>query len=108
MPQLMIKGLTDKQCQEFARVASKDLAEIVGCPQDWFLFDLVASKVIDYQGNLLSHPIVQVWWFKRPMDVQEKVADYLHQSFQKMGFTMDQISFHTFDVADFYENGQKF
>ena len=61
----------------------------------------------DENGRIKHCPVVQVWWFERPMEIQDKVAKYLHNQFEKMGFYADQISFHIFEEDRYYENGEK-
>ena len=107
MPQIIVKGITQEQCAELSVKAAPELAAIVGCPSDWFVFDLIHSRFYDENGRTKHCPVVQVWWFERPMEVQDRVAKYLHSQFEKMGFHADQISFHIFEEDRYYENGKK-
>ena len=107
MPQIIIKGITEEQCAALSVKAAPDLAKICNCPSDWFIFDLMHSRFYDENGRTKHCPVVQVWWFRRPMEIQDKVAKYLHKQFENMGFCADQISFHIFDEDKYYENGEK-
>ena len=107
MPQIIVKGITDEQCAALSVKAAPKLAEICGCPSDWFIFDLVPSRFFDENGRTHHCPVVQVWWFERPMDIQDKVAKYLNNQFSEMGYYCNQISFHIFEQDRYYENGEK-
>ena len=107
MPQIIIKGITEEQCAALSVKAAPDLAKICNCPSDWFVFDLLHSRFYDENGRIKPTPVVQVWWFRRPMEIQDKVARYLHKQFESMGFYADQISFHIFEEDSYYENGEK-
>ncbi len=107
MPQIIIKGLNEEQCAELSVKSAPELARICNCPSDWFTFDLVRSRFYDKNGKIAPYPVVQVWWYERPMEVQDKVAKFLHKQFENMGFHCDQISFHIFEKERYYENGDK-
>lgn len=108
MPQIIVKGMNEEQCCTLAKTAAPQLAQICECPSDWFVFDLVPSKFFTENGATPHYPVVQVWWFERPLEVQDKVADCLHSLIGEMGFCDDQISFHLFAGKDYYENGESF
>lgn len=107
MPQLIIKGITEEQCAELSVKAAPGLSKICDCPSDWFVFDLIHSRFFDENGRIKHCPVIQVWWFKRPELVQDRVAHYLHNTLENMGFPHTQISFHVFDKNDYYEGGEK-
>ena len=108
MPQIIVKGISEVQCADLSVKAAPKLAEICGCPADWCVFDLIPSKFFNESGATSHYPVVQVWWFKRTEDVQDKVAKLLHSQFEEMGFADNQISFHLFKESDYYENGESF
>lgn len=106
MPQIIVKGITEEQCAALSVKAAQDLSKICGCPSDWFVFDLVPSRFFDQDGRTHHCPVVQVWWFKRPIEIQNKVAKYFDKEFKEMGFYCNQVSFHLFEPENYYENGE--
>ena len=108
MPQIIVKGINEEQCAQLSVIAAPELAKICDCPSDWFIFDLVPSKFFNESGKIPHYPVVQVWWFSRPAEVQDKVAQLLHETFCDMDFADNQISFHLFEGKDYYENGESF
>lgn len=107
MPQIIIKGMTEEQCAEFSVKTAPDLATICNCPSDWFIFDLIHSRFFDGDGRVKHCPVIQVWWFERPMDIQDRVVNLLHRQLENMGFHCDQISFHIFEHDRYYEGAEK-
>lgn len=108
MPQIIVKGIDEAQCAALSKKAAPKLAEICECPSDWFVFDLVPSIFFNQDGATAHYPVVQVWWFSRPADIQDRVAKLLHSLFEEMGYADNQISFHLFKECDYYENGESF
>lgn len=44
MPQITIKGLTDKQMRAISTPLIPKLAEAIGCPEDWLILELAHSS----------------------------------------------------------------
>ena len=108
MPQLIIKGLKPCEYQPFAKKVRPELSKIVGCPEDWFTFDYQLSALYTSEGAIESFPVIQIWWFERPKDVQDAAAAFLDATLKEKGYRGSQISFHLFREEDYYEDGQHF
>ena len=108
MPQLIIKGLKPCEYRPFAKESRPELSRIVECPEDWFTFDYQLSAMYTSGGAVESFPVLQIWWFERPKDVQDRVAVYLDEALKKRGYRNSQISFHIFREEDYYEDGRHF
>ncbi len=108
MPQIMIKGLNEKEVSSFAKNTSDKLAEIVGCPADWFIYDSISSKIYSNTGEEMKYAIISVHWFKREQEVQDKVTLCLDTELSNLGFEGTQISFSVFLEESYYEDGKHF
>ena len=108
MPQIIVKGVTEAEVKSLAVDTCKSLGEIVDCPSDWFVFDYIQSGFFDETGEIRHWPVVQVWWFERPQEVQDAVAKLLNDYFVQLGYPGSQISFHIFDYSAYYEEGNHF
>ena len=62
----------------------------------------------DFSGEIKHWPVVQVWWFARPQEVQDAVAKLLNDYFVSLGYPGSQISFHIFEYESYYEEGNNF
>ena len=108
MPQIIVKGITSEETQKMSVDCCPKLGQICSCPSDWFVFDRIQSEFFDQTGKIAHWPVVQVWWFERPQDVQDGVATLLNDYFKKLGYPGSQISFHIFDYPAYYEDGEHF
>ena len=59
MPQITIKGLTDKQMRAISTPLIPKLAEAIGCPEDWLILELARSKFLLPEGNRC--PVSPLW-----------------------------------------------
>lgn len=108
MPQIIVKGISSRQAEKMSVDCCRKLGKICQCPSDWFVFDHTQSDFYDESGKISHWPVVQVWWFERPQEVQDSVARLLNDYFKGLGYTGSQISFHIFDYSSYYEDGQHF
>ena len=63
MPQITIKGLTDKQMRAISTPLIPKLAEAIGCPEDWLILELAHSSFYAGGEQVPGFPIVEVSWF---------------------------------------------
>lgn len=103
MPQIIIKGISASRMEKLAAPAIEIVSRLVKCPEDWVTLELCESKFFVKEGLTEQYPILQIWWYERPQEVQDQVAKELSALFLKEGFFLVQISFHLFDKKDYYE-----
>ena len=108
MPQIIVKGTKPEETKQLAINTATQLGEIVDCPADWSVFEHRESRFFDFSGEIPHWPVVQVWWFARPQQVQDKVAKLLNNYFVSLGYPGSQISFHIFEYESYYEEGNNF
>ncbi len=108
MPQIIIKGLNEKEVISLAKATSEKLANICECPSDWFVYDSVPSKFFSCEGEEIKHAVVAVHWFKREQAVQDKVAICLDTEIKNLGFETSQVSFSIFEKEGYYEDGEHY
>ena len=108
MPQIIVKGVKEEEMKEISMNCAPVLAKLCDCPDDWFVFDYVQSKFYDVTGEIKHWPVVQVWWFERPQQVQDSFAECIENRMRKLGYPGSQISFHIFKESAYYEEGQHF
>ena len=98
-----IKGVSAQQTQQLAPKMIEVVSRLVECPEDWVTVELCESKFFDKNGPTEQYPIIQIWWYQRPLPVQNQVARELSELFLKEGFPLVQVSFHLFAESDYYE-----
>ena len=91
MPQITVKGLTDKQMRAISTPLIPKLAEAIGCPEDWLILELAHSSFYAGGEQVPGFPIVEVSWFDRPGE----------------GYPLVQVIFTTLVEERFYEYEQE-
>ena len=107
MPQITVKGLTDKQMRAISTPLIPKLAEAIGCPEDWLILELAHSSFYAGGEQVPGFPIVEVSWFDRPDEVRERVAEILRDTVMGKGYPLVQVIFTTLVEERFYEYEQE-
>lgn len=103
MPQLIVKGIHEDKLQQLASQIIETVAQSVECPEDWVTLELCPSRFFVKDGPTEQYPILQIWWYSRPQEVQDALAQALSRLFLDQGYPFVQISFHVFEKKDYYE-----
>lgn len=105
MPQIIFKGVTENTMKMLSGQMIPQLAKIIECPEDWITLELCPSIFFDKNGVTRHYPIVQVWWYNRPIEVEKEVTRLLSSMLLQAGYTTVQLSFHNFEEEHYYEIG---
>lgn len=108
MPQIIVKGVKKEELAPMSKFCAPKLADICSCPADWFVFDHINSEFYDMDGATPHWPVIQVWWFSRPQEMQDDVAACLNNYVKSIGYSGSQISFHIFEYSAYYEDGEHY
>jgi hypothetical protein len=106
MPQFLIKGMKVKEVQNISTQLVNELEEIIGCPRDYFRIECVDSTLIKDGDIIAECPMVQVNWFDRGQDIQDKVAASLTENIKRAGYEQVEIFFILLERNKYYENGK--
>ncbi|MGE5627603.1 MAG: DUF1904 domain-containing protein [Solirubrobacterales bacterium] len=108
MPQIKIRGVELKDVCSLSTNLINDLEKIVNCPRNYFTIEQLPSTFI-MDGNVVtSYPFVEVVWFDRGQEVQDKAADAITKSIQRAGYNNVDVVFIAVKQNDYYENGEHF
>lgn len=106
MPQFLIKGMKMEDVQTISTQMVNELEEIIGCPRDYFRVEYVDSTLIRDGAAATGCVLVQVNWFDRGPEVQDKVAVSITQNIQNAGYDQVEIFFIVLERNKYYENGK--
>lgn len=107
MPMLKIKGISQEEVMRESKQLIDSLVEIIECPRDYFTIELVENTFI-MDGVIAVPPtIIEVAWFDRGQDVQDKVAKTITKHFKKDRGCLDVV-FKALEHSCYYENGEHF
>lgn len=103
MPQIIFKGIEKQKLIALSDGLIGALSKAADTPEDWFILEHNEVSFI-YKGVEVPHyPVVAVWWFARPQEVQDHCAMIIQSYLRQVGYGESQISFHTFDKEGYYE-----
>lgn len=107
MPMIKIKGIPQEEVIKESKALIDSLVEIIKCPRDYFTIELVNNTFI-MDGEIVEPPtVVEVAWFDRGQEVQDKVAKAITSHLKKDRPCLDVI-FQGLENRCYYENGEHF
>lgn len=107
MPMIKIKGIPQEEVIKESKELIDSLVEIIKCPRDYFTIELINNTFI-MDGEVVEPPtIVEVAWFDRGQEVQDKVAKAIKSHLKKDRPCLDVI-FQGLENRCYYENGEHF
>ena len=108
MPQIIIKGMELDKVKVISGALVDELTEIIGCPRDYFTIEAGGGIfIMDAQETKIS-PLVQVNWFDRGQDVQDKTAAAIYRHITGAGYPHVETFFVVLEEARYYENGKHY
>ncbi len=108
MPALKLKAIDAKKALTISKNLIDELQELIQCPRAYFSIEVTQSKFImdgKFVGGL---PTIDVFWFDRGQDVQDKAAKIITKHINSIGYKNVDIIFHVLDKMKYYENGEHF
>lgn len=107
MPMIKVKGIPQEEVIKESKELIDELVEIIGCPRDYFTIELINNTFI-MDGEVVAPPtMIDVAWFDRGQEVQDKVAKVITKHFKKDGECLDVV-FQRLATNEYYENGEHF
>ena len=108
MPQLKVRGISPEDlCKIDIKLIDK-LAEIVGCPRDYFEIECISSVAVRNGKIDKVYPFIEIAWFDRGLEIQDEVTKTICYFVKQIGIDHLDISFYSFEKRNYYENGEHF
>lgn len=108
MPMLKIKSIEPEKIRAISKELIDELQGIIECPRDYFSIS-VDKPVYVKDGEIVEgEPIVEVSWFDRGQDIQDKVAQIITKYVNLVGHKNVDVIFYLLDKSKYYENGKHF
>lgn len=108
MPQLKIRGIETEKIRKISKELIDDLTKIIGCPRDYFTIECISTTSI-FDGEIVTtYPFVEVAWFDRGQEVQDRVAKIITKYANLIGVQDLDMTFTVFEKNRYYENGEHF
>ena len=108
MPHLNFKNIERNKVKQLCKELTPQLAKEIDCPEDWITFSHMESQTFVQGEENDDIVFVNVEWFPRTQEVQDKVASVLHNGVVETGAKEVVIIFHDLKKEAYYEEGQHF
>ena len=84
----------------------EELEMIVGCPKEYFTVEVQETSFVIDGDDIKKDPFVQVNWFDRGQEVQDKTAKAITEHICGAGYGNVEIFFTILERNNYYENGK--
>ena len=106
MPHIIVKGMSLVDVKKISKQMFDDLEIIIDCPREYFTLEVVDSVFIVDGQSVLKHPFIQINWFDRGVEVQDKTAASITKHISTAGYENIDIFFVVLERTKYYENGK--
>lgn len=108
MPQLYFKGIEKQEVCTISKRLVDELEKLLECPRDYFILEVANNSFICDGEATKIYPIIEVKWFDRGQELQDKVAEIITKKVRSLGFNMVDVYFIPLQKNSYYENGEHF
>ncbi|WP_027632673.1 DUF1904 domain-containing protein [Clostridium hydrogeniformans] len=108
MPQIKARNIKAEDLCRISKPLVDELQSMLGCPRDFFTLELIHSTFIQDGEVTSGYPYVEIAWFDRGQETQDKVAKLVTSQLKNLGYENVDIFFTLFEKASYYENGEHF
>ena len=106
MPHIIIKGMSIADVQKISKKMIDELEIIIDCPREYFTLEVAESTFI-VDGEMVSKdPFVQINWFDRGQEVQDKTAAAITEHICNAGYGNVEMFFIVLERNKYYEKGK--
>lgn len=108
MPFFRFHFVEDGRLAKVGKRMTDRIQKAVGCPRDHIVIENIHSVFISDGEikNTNNWPLVEVDYFERPRDVQEKLAKVIYEELRAAGYPHSDIHFRYLQPMNYYEDGK--
>jgi hypothetical protein len=108
MPALRFRAIDMNKALTMSKLMIDDLQELIQCPREYFSIEVVNSSFIMDEKIVEGLPVVEVSWFDRGHDIQDKAAMIITKYISQLGYKNVDVIFQALEKSRYYENGEHF
>lgn len=109
MPHIRVRAVAKEKVQELSRTLIPDLSKALSSPEDNFTLEAIHSDFYVGGKPNAAYPFVEVLWFERPQELQDKAAVLITNQLKVLTAAADiVVVFRVLDKKSYYENGSHF
>lgn len=106
MPNLTFRGFTDDQVQNASEILIPDLAMLLDCPEDYFMFDNLSVNSFYKGQKAVTFPYINIAWFERGKIKRDAMAQVITKAMNELGVPEIEIGFTVLAEDGYYINGK--
>ncbi|MCM0647002.1 DUF1904 domain-containing protein [Clostridium swellfunianum] len=108
MPQIRFRAIETKGIQKISKEMVDELEQLLKCPRDYFSLEVINSTFINDGEIVQGNPVVEVHWFDRGQEIQDKAAQIITKYIQAIELSNVDVIFTKLEESMYYENGVHF
>lgn len=109
MPHLLIRGIGPERVRAVSRELVAELAAICECPPDYIMLECLMTTAVFDGGIVPSYPFVEVSWFDRGLEAQDRFAEAIDRHLRVQGDLPElEVAFRSYERRNYYANGKSF
>lgn len=108
MPIMRFKAIEVTKVCKISKELIDELQELIQCPRDYFTIEVDQSVYIKDGYIVEGSPVVEVAWFDRGQQIQDKAAKIITKYINSAGYPNVDVIFFSLDESRYYENGEHF
>lgn len=85
MPKIVISGISEEVVRTVAPRLIPAVAEALACPVEWISFEYVPSVCFAAEADKERCPMVEIYWFKRPVELMQKISSIFSEELSRVG-----------------------
>lgn len=108
MPILTLRAVKEEEIIKISTKVIDELEALLECPRDYFTIELKNSTFIKDGAISEGYPLVDLAWFDRGQELQDKAAKIITNHIKNLGYETVDVIFHKLSKEAYYENGEHF
>ncbi len=109
MPHLRLRAVQPEHVELLSNTLPAALAPLMETSADNFSFELIGTQYFENGKASSSYPFIEVFWFARTQDVQDRSAIVITDMVKKLMPSLDVVVvFQEYKKSAYYENGSHF
>lgn len=108
MPALKFKSIAAEKIRIISKKLIDELEELLKCPRSYFSLEISQSIYVKDGDFAPGNPVVEVAWFDREQELQDKAAKIITRYVNSIGINEVDVIFIELNKNRYYENGEHF
>ncbi|MGR5069225.1 MULTISPECIES: DUF1904 domain-containing protein [Vibrio] len=110
MPHFRFRAVEPQAVQALSKTLTDELQPLMKCPREDFTFEYIYTTFFSEGEVTTSYPFIEVLWFDRGQDTQNKVAKGITQQVRGIvGEDVDvAVIFSALSPNAYYDNGEHY